>query len=551
MRHGWNLIVFGSALLLGVLVSTPQMLHMLDARYQGIPVHLNTDEFHYLARIQEVLLGRENELGAAFTGGKDEPLLQPALIEKIEGRIFRPFGWNAQMVHTVMDFVAPFLLFLVLVGFLRACDLSRTQSLVAAVLFSFLQLYNLGRPIQQREGVLLSILALWGLIEGMERKIVWGIFGGILMGLLVDTSFWMWTFVWAWWGVAMLLVLWDWWRHRRNNDKERFSRIWKWFLFGGIAFVVASPFFWHTHQLSQLPLFDEVLFRSGLKHVYVLEAPPRSALFLLMAVGMFFLWARRKQWGGAYLVCTVVTAFIVLNQQFIHGVLFLFSSHYLMFFVLAGITALICGWQYFCENRMHRDGKICSAIIMLSALIFLSGIAYDNRYIIKQWRVENSDFGGQHLVSVLPVLLRMDRAVILSDTWTSGFIASYTHHDVVSSHFIHHNYHGHRALAERYCLTQAFVPRSERRIQEEPVLVFGGAYGPIYNAEERARLRGEEEKLVSDVCEDMDKNLRAFLAKYHVQYVLWNERIHPHWQMGRLTQKISEDEGWSLWKVMP
>ncbi|OGJ55175.1 hypothetical protein A3D11_03840 [Candidatus Peribacteria bacterium RIFCSPHIGHO2_02_FULL_49_16] len=554
----WHALVFCSALFLGILVSMPHILHILDERYQGIPVHLNSDEFSYLPRVQEALIGRSDRLGTAVTGGDEKlPELQAALIERVYGTIFRPFNARAATVLTMMDFIIPFFLFCILIGFCQSCGFSRKHAYIIVVLFSLLELYNLGRPIHQRASFLLTILAMWGLISGVQYHFFWGVLGGMLMGLLFNVYFWSFSAAWTWWAVLVVLFFLNALSirpHQRQRSsflthiihcvrrKEKCTAEWRSLgyvlLFGGVGFVFAAPFLFHAFSISSDPIYGEAFFRSGVGMSRIPESWPWTILFALMALAVTVTWYRRPI--STPLTCTVITGFLVLNQQVIHGVRFLFASHYLFTLVLAALFALIALW---------RDRYVPALLGSIAALVFIAGIAYDNRSVVSQWRVDAEDFREQHLASSLPVLDELQRSVILSDSLTSSFIASHTHHDVIFTNYIQHELRSHRELAERYCLTQMPLNVSHRRPEDEIVLIYGDAYDGMYTQEERTRLRQEELNLVTVTCADIEGRLQEFLEKYHVQYVVWDEKRQVKWDLGRITglELIERGEGWSVW----
>lgn len=529
----WYCTVLCCAVLLGTLVSMPYLLHMTDERYQGVPVHFNADEFSYLPRVQEVLVHGTERFGVSIAGGEELlPPLQPGLIEQAYGVLFRPLTQRASTIFTVMDFVMPFLLFIALVGFGRACGLSRKRALVAALLFSFLELYNLGRPIHQRVSFLLTVLSLWGLIQGLEHRRIWGVLGGALMGLLIGTYFWSFTAVWAWWGIALLFFCL---RRSWEYAKELAA-------FGVVGLLCGLPFLLSMKTLSGELLYNEVFFRSGVGHSRVPESLPWSVLFLIMATGTLVLLYKRGR-RQRYLACTVAVAFVLLNQHLVHGTLFLFASHYLFFLVFAAVLALVAAWG---------ERSLAARVTAVAAIIFLLGIAYDNRSVVSQWRTDEWDFEEQHLASALAEIAGMEELVILSDPLTSSLIASHTKHDVLFTHYIQHELRSHRELAERYCLTQSPLNPTLRKPEEEHVLVYGAAYDALYNSAEKERIRSQELLLVHRACDAMDRDPRALLSAYGVQYILWDEKRIPQWTLSRLNTPLeltAEGEGWSLWKL--
>ena len=529
----WYSTVFGCAAFLGLLVCMPHFLHIGDSRYRGIHVHLNADEFSYLPRVQEVLLHGPERFGVAIAGGEELlPPLQPGLIEKIYGVMFRPLSQSAADIFTVMDFVMPLALFIVLVGFCRACGLSRRRALIAAALFSLLELYNLGRPIHQRVSFLLTLLSLWGLIQGLEHRKIWGVLGGALMGLLIGVYFWSFTAVWAWWALALLLFC----------QRKLWQYAKELAVFGAVGLLCGMPFLLRMRALSGELLYDEVFFRSGVGHSRVPESLPWSLLFFLMAVGTLILWYKgdRRQ---RYLACTVAVAFLLLNQHLFHGTLFLFASHYLFYLVFAAVLALVASW-----GEKQRTAQA----VAVAAIIFLLGIGYDNRSVIAQWRVDASDFAEQHLAGALTEISEMERTVILSDPLTSSLIASHTKHDVLFTHYIQYELRSHKEIAERYCLTQLPLNSTLRKPEEEHVLVYGAAYDALYNPTEKERVRSQELLLVERTCSAMDKDPRTPLKAYGAQYILWDKKRNPQWTLSRLDRPltlVAEGEGWSLWSL--
>lgn len=511
----------------------PHWLHVRSAQYQGVPVHLNSDEFSYLPRVQEVLTGNIDHFGVAIAGGEELPALQPGLIEKFYGLIFRPVTGKASTVFGITDFVVPALLFLVMVGFCRACKLSRNRALTVAIIFSLLELYNLGRPIHQRASFLIVILSLWGMIEGLGGKWLLGLMGGALMGVLIGVYFWGFTAVWAWWGILLIYAL-----SQRSLGNTK-----KLLVFGGAGLLAGAPFLLEMRRISGHPLYEEVFFRSGVAHSRVPESWPWTILFFVMAVGMIVL-RKRSSSPSIYITCTVVTAFTLLNQHLVHGVLFLFASHYIFFLAFAAVLALVSLWG----NR-----SFWSIAVSLASAVFLLGIAVDNRSVISQWRVDAEDFSEQHLVSALEELDALERTVVLSDPLTSSFIASHTNHDVLFTHYIQHEMRTHRELAERYCLTQLPFPPDMRHPEEEHVLVYGAAYDALFTDSDRERVRTQEINLVEGICTEMDRNQRLILKQYDVQYFLWDEKRQPNWVIPRLSISINEvtrGEGWSLWELL-
>jgi len=286
-------------------------------------------------------------------------------------------------------------------------------------------------------------------------------------------------------------------------------------------------------ELTQHPFYEEAQYRSGILYSREPQSWIRSLLFLGMSGGLILGLSRAKFARYRYAVITVLVALIVLNQQVIHGVILFFSSHYLSSMILAGVTCLLLGlWV---RSRPALISSFC-------ALVFLTGIAYDGRYVLKQFRIRDHRFGEQHLSTLLSVLDELPRSRILSDRGTSLFIASHTYHDVLYSIYLKNVLMSDKEFAERYCLVT--LPLKERGIEDEYFLLY---------FEHRGRsdeIRQRELKMVWDACARVDANPQKYLQIYGVDYLLWDEKRQPKWHMSPFRPFLVEKgEGWSLWKV--
>lgn len=508
---------------------------MADPRYRGIPVHLSSDEYNYLPRLQEAMTGRPALAAEAVVGDEELVPMQSALIEKIEGIVFGWTGWRASTVFQLMDAVIPSLILLGVWLFLVFCGFTRWQAFFGAAVFTILNLYNLNRPVHQRTSFLLELTALLGIMQGYRGRVVWGIVGGVLMGLLVGVYFWSWTFVWAWWGLLLIYEVSTSIRHGYRKEVEILL------LIGLIGAIIAVPFVAELATLTDHPLYAQAQYRSGILFSHLPQSWIRSILFLGMAAGTFgaSLIYPKRLYRYRFAVVTVLTAFMVLNQQVIHGVILFFSSHYLISLIFGGIVCLILSTVV--RNRWTLFSGMC-------ALVFLGGIAYDERHIIKQFMLEDDHFYEQHLAGLLPVLDAMPRARILSDKQTSLFVAGHTHHDTVYSIYLKNVLISDKEFAQRYCLTLLPTSPKERHIEDQKNLLY------FEQRERGAEIRAKEVRVVEEACNEMDKDPNGFLKKYDVQYLLWNEKRNPSWDLRKLKkvrlEKVVQEEEWSLWKVL-
>lgn len=526
------------ALLAGIAVSGPQWVHMLDARYEGIPVRMNDDETSYQTQLQEALLGRFGQAGKGITAASvNDPNFHLSPVEEIEGLLFRWTGWRAVKVFVLLNFVIPFLLALVLVPLARALGFSKREALLATALFFALQLSNLTRPIHPRESFLLTALALLALVRARGGSRWWGALFGACTGVLLGAYVWGWMIAACAWGVTILIAL----AERRWREARSFG----WAGAAGAAFSL--PFALHMLSIRSHPAYADAVERTGLIHWRLPESVPWSVLFAVMAMATLALWIRRgRPKDEASFVALALTAFAVFNQQLVHGYVLMFRAHVVLFLTLVAALTLI----HF-VRRVRQSRSVIAGAGALASLVIIGALAFDGRKLLGQWSVVDGDFAHQHLASALPALDALPRSVILSDPSYSEFISGSTKHDVVFTNYLQHTLVTHEELAEAFCLTQLPVPE-ERRLEDRAILVLGNAVWSQLDPERRAALREKDLALATEACARLDADPAAALRRAGVQYVFWNEKEVPGWELSRLKvplEKVAGGDQWSLWRV--
>lgn len=574
MSRRFTLVVVLWCVVLVVLMQVPHLLRASDPRYKGIVIPHNSDESVYLARVQEALDGRPEQSAEAFVGHPGLVGTQFALIEMAEGTVFRWTGLRAAEVFVILDSVTPVLVFLSLLFFLQLAGFRKWHAFAVAVAFCIIELYNLNRPVHMRESFFLMMLALITITLAMrlfERRgpyVWWSAAAGAgLLGLLVGVYFWSFSFAWLWWGIFLLFEFVEWvygkfhaqshrpsrimrwvhaagsvfWHFRPRKPSMRFER-WHILAFIGVAGVVAAlPFVAQHLQMSFHPLYDQGVFRSGMRPSHAPESWPYSILFCVMAVTALVASLRDPEAMRPYrpAVVTVITAFLFINQQAVHGVVFNFISHSIFSLALAAICSVLLAVTL--RKKLLMVGAV-------AACIYLAAIGYDGRYVLGQWQVRDSDFADQHLAGLLPFLDALPRSRILSDQDTSAFIAAFSKHDIVFSTYLKNVLMTHEELANRFCLQILSIAPDKRAIHEREHLIFPDA-SDAFGSE----VRKEEERIVEERCRAADLDAARMLKTYEVGFVLWNTVSEPGWDLRRLQVPLTEvarGDGWILFRII-
>lgn len=549
-RKKWILTVCGCALLLGVVLQFPQFLYITHPGWKGVLVHLNSDEYQYLARLEEALTGRPEQAAQPYLGDPYAPGMHFALIEQTEGALFGWTKWRAATVFQVMDSVIPILLFFALIFFFRLSGFSRRRALGGALLFMLPLLYSLNRPIHQRESFLLVLSTILLTIFALERRSLPAtLLGGVMLGVLFGVYLWAWMFVWTYVGLLFLWELVAWWSERRQIAFRR-SRAGRLLLLLIVGCLAASPFIVSILHSMRNPLYAEVAFRQGMHYTHFPESWIYSSLFLLMSVVLLF--ARRKmpelQGSKQYAILFPMAVFVVIDQQVVHGQVIAFTSHFTFAIALASACAFLLSISLF-GFRLRTRGGVLLVLSLGASALMLVAITWDNRPVLRQFTFRQSRLEEQHFATLLPFLDRLPRTRILSDGATSAFIGASTQHDIVTSIYLESAFLTSEEIAERWCLTVLPVPPEERQIDKQIHLVW-----PDANAANRGTdVREREVVMVEEACARMDRDPKGILQRYGIQYVLWDVKRNPEWDLKRLKislQKVEEDKGnWVLYKI--
>lgn len=567
-RIRWALLMTGCALFLGVALQIPQWMYILHPQFRGILVHLNSDEYQYLARLEEALTGRPEQSAQPYVGDPYAQGMHYAFIEQAEGMLFGWTGWRAATVFQVMDGVIPPLLFFAVIFFFRLSGFSRRSALGGALLFVLPLFYSLNRPIHQRESFLLVLSTILCVMLAMEKKSrFFTVLAGAALGALFGVYLWAWMFAWTYVGLLLFVELFAWLRQRERLPFLN-TRLWTVVCVVGVGVIAALPFLAGIMRGMQHPLYAEMAFRQGMHFTRLPESWIYSLLFLFMSVVLLLMRRKVKELQGPkmYAILFPVAVFVVINQQVIHGHVIAFTSHFTFAIALASVCAFllslpsiegIFGNRTHDGNRTHEEHRTQGRVllVLLSSLgvasLMLAAIAWDNR---PGWRLFDEDAGRldeQHFGSLLPILDAMPRTRILSDSGSSGFISSSTQHDIVSSIYLESAFMTSEEIAERWCLTVLPLPPAERRISEQIHLVW-----PDANAANRGTdVREREVKMVEAACKKLDADPPAALRRYGVSYILWDRKRQPLWELKRLkvplTQVAEDSGGWVLYSIIP
>jgi hypothetical protein len=363
----------------------------------------------------------------------------------------------------------------------------------------------------------------------------------VIMGLLVGINFWAWTALWAVWGGALALAL-----LQALVGRGSRAAVFTLVYVGLLALLAAAPFLAHMVGIQGHPAYADTAFRMGPIAWRLPESWVWSGLLAIVAAGTIVQWWRQG-WpvSDSLLVALVLASVVILNQQVVHGILYMFRSHYATVLTVAATAALLYSWT----RRQWRAASLITAVCALGVLLLTLS---DNRFVLAQWHRDDVDFAQQYLSEAVTVLRGLSPAVVLSDPETSSVVAAFTPHHVLYTHYLQISLVSNSEIAQRLCVTLLPISEEERRLEEQGILVYGNIVNIQLDSAEEERLRSEDLAMVRSACVRMEREDPAdVLDRFGVRYVLWNERAEPAWDLAKLGVPLTlqaRGAGWSLWQ---
>ena len=525
----------------GVLVLGMQPLKTLvSSGYEGV-YFKGGDESQYIMRMQDALERPWTDVSNAITSGATAPRgLQMTLFETFAGSLLPWTGFSATALTVVLSvLLAP--LAAVFLGLLaRELGASRRIALFAAVLYFFLLFGPLRRVIHQSWslpytlGTLLLLLSWWR--EPFRGRTI---ALGVLLGLVPGVYFWSWTYLWAVFGILTALGIAERFAHREPRVVK--SLVFHAFSCGLIALVTALPFFTLMWLNAHHPAADDTSIRSSLIAAREFESVKRSLVLLILMLSTV-LWALRSaEWKRAMpLLSFTLALFAVLHQQFIHGLVLSYWTHYYPYVCAVSTLLLAVIFSH------HRRGVIeyCTAA---AAIVFLIGAFNDYKGRGSFADPLPNYVQYQHLAGMLASLNAEElRQTVLSDRETSLIIGNSTRHDVVFTPFMRHVLVSDRELAERYCLTEmvrGIPPDTQWLAYDIRELSAAGRAGT-------QAVLDRNLEITKQACAWVMAHKKEALQKYGVSELAWDERNHPDWRIdSKIFTARVKGPGWSLWTL--
>lgn len=567
INHKWAILL---ALISAIIIVYPQLYFRYDnsQSYQGFDMMHTADEDAYLGMIQEVQDGYFWSGNPYLKEGKKDPYTIQPLGPIIVGLLGKLFLLDLNNTVLLSRFLFPTLCFLVIYWFtflLSKDELTALTSSTMVILGSILlsrQVFQVLTGESPRLDFLIFtrlinppvsslfffgfLIFFWLFLE--RKKWIWGVFSALTLGLSFYLYFYTWTFLYAFCGVFMLILLFQ----KKWSEIKRIMLV----PLGGI--LIAIPYFWNLYQSSTYPTFLEVARRNGL-----LETHTPTFGFLIPFLLIIFLIFFPRQWKERYFfsLALVLAPFVVLNQQIITGKT-LINAHYHWYChtPLAIIFFLIIFFYWLSQKKLETFKKLF-ALLIIGMSIYAGVLIQKASYLY--W--EKQALEEQRYMLVFDWLNKNAKKeeVVFADLELSNFIPVYTSLNVFYNSTAKYYL---SASEERLINTMILLYRLDEVEKDDAEEVFfrerakisREIYG-IYYRETTGEYEGIPEELLHSFTQKYKKSfsiptdefLKEIWKEYNVNYVVWDSKYYPKWSLEKaFLQKVYEKEDIKIYKIL-
>ncbi|MDO8231947.1 MAG: hypothetical protein Q7T37_01980 [bacterium] len=573
LDHKWALIL---AIITAIIIAGPQAYFRL-AHEDGISsqaVELIPDS-PWTPRVTEVMDGYPTLGSIYYKEGKGDPYLFQPLGSMTVGYMGKIFSLDINDTLLLSRLVLPFFVVLLLYGFVYLLFRDRLIALCSAALVT------LADPILTYSGMLnflhgISPASFLGLAMPVNhamifiplfaflipfwlfytrRTWIYGVTSAFFLGLNFYTYFYSWTYLYAFGGALVLLLL----VRKEWREVVAMGSV----FFGGL--LVAIPYGLNLYAASHYPSYTEVAMRFG---VVASHAPLFIGFAALIALSAFWLWfpredTKRYVFGFALLLAPILT----MNQQIITGKI-MQEAHYHWYFHKPMAVIFMTFLVFYLLGRVGFGAykKIVAGFILATS-IFAGTFTQAASYLNDPTYGENASIARQRYAPALEWLNThaAKEEIVLATDQMSHLTVIYTPLNV----FYHRAAYATLAATRGRLLDAIFtfyrfrgVAANDARkvFYDERKFISWNIYGIYYR-----QILGSYEAIPDEKIEEIlgeyltslkipsDLWIKEKLQQYDVQYVVWDKRRDPDWQVGKYSflKEAAAFDGLIIYRFVP
>lgn len=548
----YRLVSFGTiAVALFTGLPTLVFFQRIGDNFAGVYPVFNGDALYYQARVREIADGHAGLNHPYFFEHKDEIYPQATGAEYFIYALTEIFAVSAPALQIILDFVLPALIFLLTYLFFKKFSANEYTAVLFPLLLYTIVTAGLFKPINPQVSLplLLLFLIFWAaLIFQAEKKFLYSVLAGLILGLLFLTYFYHWSFILVLIGMHIVVLL-----LRRSFAELKYHG-----LTLAAAVLVGVPYWLRIFSALDAPNSAETAARVGLYFSHLPESYPRLAVALVW-LGFFVLFARYykiEQEKKAQFVAVLLIANVLYpNHQLITGVIIENAVHWswmpVLIFALSAhymIAVLRRENIAFWKNRLSL--LVAAMLLFLPAWRLSTFLLPSYNYQYKR----NIAAELQYYAAIFDWINAETKkdSVILADERLMKFIPVYTGANVYDTQYAYNLPGSDFEVAERYLLARFFEAdffaaadlgiNNDGRIlwsfpgeSEKNTHTVAGRwvipYEPQYSLEkERAKIAAVYNNLAKGGWDI------SLLKKYRLDYIIWDKKAKPEWNLERFPE---------------
>ncbi len=513
-------------------------------------------ETHYVAQVQEVYDGNSFIRNPYFAGIKDVPYLFPPLSANIIAIPGKLLGLSPIETVMIFRFIITSLLAFLIYLFATVITKQKTVGWVAApfVLLGYMlvdphhiiNLFNgatnlgeqtfidYGRPINPQVSSTFFfgyLLSFWYFLNDKKRTKLYGSICALLLGLSFYVYLYTWTFIFTLNGFLVLLFI-------LKKDWEKVKKI---IIVSIGAIIVGVPYFLNILEATQHPWYHETSVRFGFVNV-------RTWNISRLVIGLLILFAiaRKKieKSTKIFFTAVLITAIFVVNEQIITGK-YIFNHHYHWYYTTPLMIILIVTILFaYIENSKYASSKYLISVILI-LFIGYNGIAVqiDSYKAALPGTITEQNYS--QVISWLNKNTKKDE-VIYAKLRLMDMIPAVTHNNVYYTGSGIYTLVTDQQLIDAYLFnlflegtpTGTIREYLEENQDDVVALVYGYKYSFQPGICSTCAPKEVLDELASTYQKLNDKNILEFVKKYPIDYIIWNKKEDPEWNLDKFNFEV-------------
>lgn len=551
------------SIIIGAIIAAPPIIFQLSEAYQGFPMMKTNTETHYTTQVKEVYDGHYSIGNPFFADLKNTPYLFPPLGPHLYAWIGKLLGLGIVENIMVLRFLFTSTMAFFIYLFTAALTKNKFSGYVAA---PFVMLgYSLidpghiatiirergipahagfidyGRPVNPQVSSLFFfgyLYFFWKALHDTSKK--WWKFGipsAIILGLSFYVYLFTWTFIFSLNGFLVLV----------SAIKKDWTAVRKIVAVSAGGALLGVPYFLHTIEVSRHPWYAETAPRFG----FVRMREPQVSR-LMLGIALVFL-AFRKLFDEAprrFFFAFLLTAFFLANEQVLTGI-YVYNHHYHWYYATPLAIIMLSTLFVRLASSVVRERRYQEIVCVAAILILLSYGAVNQAYAYDRVLPEVKE---EQRYAPLIRWLNSDTekdSVVFAHHLITNVIVALTHNNVNYNGTVIYTLVPDERLFHEYLLYTYLdgVPTTSAReyFESQRNEISGFVYGYTYSFIPGVCYGCFPDTVIDELTaryeQFTDEHFLAALAKYPVDYLVWDKQKQPSWRLERFGLPVAATFG--------